>query len=93
MLSRVDFCILAIDRQPYPGLIEPALELFSFSTEWETIQALLFWLLTFIRLGVNLGVSCWDWLFVDWATDWQMICEATRLLFYPKGTGYYGLAT
>ncbi len=93
MLSRVDFCILAIDRQPYPGLIEPAHELLTFSTEWEAIQTFLFWLLALLHLWIDLWVSIWDWLFVGWAADWQLICEATKLLFFPKGTGYYGMAT
>ena len=90
MQSRVDFCILLVERT---GGIEPARELFSFSMEWETVQSLLIWLLVLLRLGTCLGVSCWDWLFIGWVADWQMICEATRLLFNPKGTGYYGMAT
>ena len=90
MNSQVDFCILIVDRRP--GQVEPARELFSFSTELETVQVLLVYFLAFLRLTVSLGVSCWDWLFVGWAADWQMICEATRLLFHPKGTGYYGMA-
>ena len=91
MQSQVDFCVLIIDRRP--GQVEPARELFSFSTELETLQALLVYLLATLRLVVSLGVSTWDWLFVGWVADWQMICQATRLLFFPKGTGYYGLAT
>lgn len=92
MQSRVDFCILIVDCRP--GQVEPAKELLRFTTEFKVIQALLVSLLAILRLTVSLGVSCWDWLFVGWAADWQMICEATRILFYPKGTGgYYGMAT
>ena len=92
MQSQVDFCILIIDRRP--GQVEPARELFSFSTEFETLRVLLVCLLATLRLVVSLGVSIWDWLFIGWVADWQMICEATRLLFFPKGTGqHYGMAT
>ena len=91
--SQVEFVISVIDKQPYPSQVQPVYTLFSLTME---LAAILTLVITFLALGRfvrGLGVSLWDWLVVDWGRDWRLICQATYLLFYPKGTGHYGMAT
>ena len=84
--SQVEFVISITDLRP--GLVQPAYTLFSFTTEFAILLALVISLLALGRLWRSLWVSIWDWLFVDWGQDWALICEATRLLLYPRGRSY-----
>ena len=91
--SQVEFVISVIDMRPSPSQVQPVYTLFSMTTELAAILTMIITLLALGRVVRGLGVSLWDWLVVDWERDWRLICQATYLLFNPKGMGYYGMVT
>ena len=69
--------------------VQPQLELFTFATDLVTSLHIAITIVAVLRLLFSIYVTAKYWLVDDWQRDWQMIREATVLLFYPR-EGYHG---
>ena len=69
--------------------VQPQLELFTFATDLVTSLHIAITIVAVIRLLFSIYITVKYWLADDWRRDWQMIWEATVLLFCPR-EGQYG---
>ena len=71
--------------------VQPQLDLFTFTTDLVTSLHIAITIIAILRLLFSTYITAKYWLVDDWRRDWQMICQATVLLFCPREGHYYGM--